>query len=173
MLSVKQGAIKYHFLSLWHDTTGDWTPVSQTIGEHSTHLLNGKENKLIRLGPCLIVLAFEMKLDSTIFRCFLLYILTKILESLKSKLWLVFKLCLTVYIIKGFRTTVFIFIVISTTFRSICPPTFFRCLSTSWTYTELRTTSFIESTGVTCSDSVCHNRVQVFSIPVCYSPVSL
>ena len=31
---------------------------------------------------------------------------------------------------------------------------------------ELRTTSFIESTGVTCSDSVSHNRVQVLSVPV-------
>ena len=31
---------------------------------------------------------------------------------------------------------------------------------------ELQTTSFIETTGVTCSDSVSHNRVQVFSIPV-------
>ena len=33
-------------------------------------------------------------------------------------------------------------------------------------YTELRTTSFIESTGVACSDSVNHNRVQVLRIPV-------
>ena len=41
-----------------------------------------------------------------------------------------------------------------------------RCLSNSGTYTELRTTSFIESTGVVCSDSVSHNRVQVLSIPV-------
>ena len=32
-------------------------------------------------------------------------------------------------------------------------------------------TSFIETTGVACSDSVCHNRVQVLSIPVFYSPV--
>ena len=31
---------------------------------------------------------------------------------------------------------------------------------------ELRTTSFIESTGVTCSDSVSYNWVQVLSIPV-------
>ena len=37
MLSVKQGGIKYHFLSLWYDSTGDWTPVSKTIGEHSPH----------------------------------------------------------------------------------------------------------------------------------------
>ena len=36
MLSVKQGGIKYHFLSLWYDSTWDWTPVSQAIGEHST-----------------------------------------------------------------------------------------------------------------------------------------
>ena len=31
---------------------------------------------------------------------------------------------------------------------------------------ELRTTSFIESTGVACSDPVSHNQVQVLSIPV-------
>ena len=31
---------------------------------------------------------------------------------------------------------------------------------------ELRTTSFIESTGVACSDSVSHNQVQVLSIPI-------
>ena len=39
-------------------------------------------------------------------------------------------------------------------------------VSNSGTYTELRTTSFIESTGVTCSDFVSPNRVQVLSIPV-------
>ena len=47
-------------------------------------------------------------------------------------------------------------------FLSICPPAFFRCLSNSVTYTELRITSFIESPRVTCSD----NWVQVLSIPV-------
>ena len=70
-----------------------------------------------------------------------------------------------IFIIKGFQTIVFIFIVISTTFRQICPPAFFRCLSNSGTFTELRTTSFIETTGVACSYSVSHNRVQVLSIP--------
>ena len=40
------------------------------------------------------------------------------------------------------------------------------CLSNSGTYTELQTTSFIESTEVACSDYVSHNRVQVLSIPV-------
>ena len=41
MLSGKQGGIKYHFLSLWYDSTGDRTPVARTIGERlSTHLAN-------------------------------------------------------------------------------------------------------------------------------------
>ena len=40
MLSVKQGGIKYQFLSLWYDSTWDWTPVSRTIGEHSNHYTN-------------------------------------------------------------------------------------------------------------------------------------
>ena len=34
MLSVKQGGIKCHFLSLWYDSTWDWTQVSRAIGEH-------------------------------------------------------------------------------------------------------------------------------------------
>ena len=37
LLSVKQGGIKYHFLSLWYGSTWDWTQVSQTIGKHSNH----------------------------------------------------------------------------------------------------------------------------------------
>ena len=36
MMSVKQGGIKYHFLSLLYDSTWDCTPVSRPIGEHST-----------------------------------------------------------------------------------------------------------------------------------------
>ena len=43
MLSVKQGGIKYHFLSLWYDSTWDWTQVSRAIGEHS----NPKANHLL------------------------------------------------------------------------------------------------------------------------------
>ena len=31
--SVKQGGIKYHFFSLWYDSTWDWTQVSRAIGE--------------------------------------------------------------------------------------------------------------------------------------------
>ena len=41
----------------------------------------------------------------------------------------------TKLIIKGFWTIVFIFIVIPTRFRLICPPAFFMCLSNSGTYT--------------------------------------
>ena len=77
-----------------------------------------------------------------------------------------------IFIIKGFQTIVFIFIVISTMCRPICPPAFFRCLSNLVTFTELRTTSFIESTGVVCSDFISHNRVQVLSILVLLFPCS-
>ena len=87
-------------------------------------------------------------------------------EKLEIIFWIQRKFDGVFFIIKGFRTIVFIFIVISTMFRSICPPAFFRCLSNPGTFTELRTTSFIESTGVACSDSVSHNQVQVLSIPV-------
>ena len=40
MPSVKQGGIKYHFLSLWYDSTWDWTQVSWAIGEHSNRKAN-------------------------------------------------------------------------------------------------------------------------------------
>ena len=39
MLSVKQGDT-YQFLSLWYDSTGDWTQVSRIITEHSNHYAN-------------------------------------------------------------------------------------------------------------------------------------
>ena len=45
MLSVKQGRITYHVLSLCYDST----PVSQTIGKDSNHYANG----LVRV--CLIL----------------------------------------------------------------------------------------------------------------------
>ena len=40
------------------------------------------------------------------------------------------------------------------------------CLLNLGTYTELQTTSFIESPGVVCSDFVNHNRIQVLRIPL-------
>ena len=42
-----------------------------------------------------------------------------------------------IFIIKGFRTIVFIFIVIFTTFQPICPLALFRCLLNSGTFMEL------------------------------------
>ena len=40
MLSVKQGVIKYHFLSLWYNSTWDWTQVSRAISKHCNHYAN-------------------------------------------------------------------------------------------------------------------------------------
>ena len=37
MLSVKHETIKYHLLSLWYDSTWDWTTVSRAIGKSSNH----------------------------------------------------------------------------------------------------------------------------------------
>ena len=44
MLSVKKGGIKYHFLSLWYDSTWDWTQVSGAISEHSNDYANVRYN---------------------------------------------------------------------------------------------------------------------------------
>ena len=35
------------FLSLWYDSTWDWTSVSWTIGKHSTHLTNDPVKKMV------------------------------------------------------------------------------------------------------------------------------
>ena len=40
ILIVKQVGIMYHFLSLWYDTTLDWTPFSRDIGEHFSRYTN-------------------------------------------------------------------------------------------------------------------------------------
>ena len=41
---IIQGGIKYHFLSLWYDSTWDWALVSWAIGEHFAHWPNDGEN---------------------------------------------------------------------------------------------------------------------------------
>ena len=38
MVIDKQGSIKYHFLSLWYDSTRDWTRIPRAIGEHFNYL---------------------------------------------------------------------------------------------------------------------------------------
>ena len=48
MLSVKLGDIKDHFLSLWYNSTWDWTLISRTINEHFTHYKLKKILKRIR-----------------------------------------------------------------------------------------------------------------------------
>ena len=55
MLSVKQGGIKYHFLSLWYDSTWDWTQVSRTIGEHFSLPLCYKKDFIYCIKPTLIL----------------------------------------------------------------------------------------------------------------------
>ena len=47
-------------------------------------------------------------------------------------------------------------------FWPICLPAFFRCLSNSETFTELRTMSFIESMGVASSESVSQRIVRTY-----------
>ena len=53
-----------------------------------------------------------------------------------------------IFIIKGFRTIVFIFIVISTTFRPICRLAFFRCLSNSGIFNKGHSSMFREGSQV-------------------------
>ena len=56
MLSVKQGGIKNHFLSLWYEATWDWTLVSRAIGECSTHKAN--EPVKLEIGPEAVKVVF-------------------------------------------------------------------------------------------------------------------
>ena len=54
--------------------------------------------------------------------------------------WVTPENSVTIFFIKIVRTVVFIFFVIFTTFRPMCPSTFFWCfMSNSGAYTELRT----------------------------------
>ena len=48
-MSFRQGSIKYHFLSLWYDSTCDWTQVYRDTGEHSNHYANNVEIQRICL----------------------------------------------------------------------------------------------------------------------------
>ena len=54
--SVKQGGIKYHFLSLWYDSTWDWTQVSRAIGEHSIKIFNVQNIAIIMVWFGLVTL---------------------------------------------------------------------------------------------------------------------
>ena len=56
MLSVKQGGIKYHFFSVWYESTWDWTDVSRAISEHSNHHDNVRYNDTVQLSPTIVSL---------------------------------------------------------------------------------------------------------------------
>ena len=50
-MSVKQGYIKYLFLSLWYDSTENWTPVSCDIDEHpASRMLYIEQKDLLTYG---------------------------------------------------------------------------------------------------------------------------
>ena len=50
MMSIKQGSIKYYFLSLWYDSTKDGTPVFRTIATH-THTHYAQTHKEVQINP--------------------------------------------------------------------------------------------------------------------------
>ena len=58
MLSVKQGDIKYHFLSLWYDSNWDWTPGSRAIGEYPINYY--KKVKLVNVVQATQRLPFQL-----------------------------------------------------------------------------------------------------------------
>ena len=62
MLSVKQGGIKYHFLSLWYDPTWDWTQVSRATGEHSNPHANVNHYSMIIVMNLLLVQSLNKKI---------------------------------------------------------------------------------------------------------------
>ena len=72
MLSVKQGSIKYHFLSLWYDSTCDWTQVFRAIGEYSDHYANvrckkqtNKKQKQKHLYGCMEISSDKQTISHT------------------------------------------------------------------------------------------------------------
>ena len=54
MLSVKQGVIKYHLLSLWYDMTWDWTQVSWAISKQIVY--NCDKNMIIIIIIIIIII---------------------------------------------------------------------------------------------------------------------
>ena len=58
-----------------------------------------------------------------------IYVCMHVCLSPSLSLYIYVCMYVCIFIIQRFRTIVFIFMVIFTTFRPICPPAFFRCLS--------------------------------------------
>ena len=64
MLSVKQGGIKYHFLSLWYDMIWDWTgPLANTLPARpmSGTLAENETNKYLGILEADTIKQIEMK----------------------------------------------------------------------------------------------------------------
>ena len=89
------------------------------------------------------------------------YICTYILYSLSKFL----RWSLLIFIIKGYCSIVFIFIVIFT-FRLICPPAFFSCLSNLGTFMKHWTTSFIESIAIRTGNPRGSNYILMFRFSI-------
>ena len=83
MLSVKQGGIKYHFLSLWYDSTWDRNQVSRAIGEHSNRQANVRYKKI----GFLEMPGIEPRASRTQSEIILLYLHYYIIET-DSNLWI-------------------------------------------------------------------------------------
>ena len=71
VLSAKQGGIKYHFLSLWYDSTWYCTQVSRAIGEHSnprpcTKIYKGHSCNLNLSYKCVAILFKKFTLLKTL-----------------------------------------------------------------------------------------------------------
>ena len=92
MLSVKQGSIKYPFLSLWCDSTWDWTQVSRAIDEHSNHHANVR---------------YKSWKDQPKFNIFSCMILTECSLALSQKSTMFFQLMSTRHFLKRFSCTHF------------------------------------------------------------------
>ena len=138
----------------WHTSVG-WlakTYIRQLCLDTGYHLeglprtvADSDESKERVKGICAVCIPWWWWKVKGILKCFLKRKTSNFVHIFINSLSKFLRWSLMIFIMKGFQTIVFIFIVISTTFRLICPLAFFRCLSNSGTYTELRTTSFIES----------------------------
>ena len=68
------------FLRLWNDSTWDWTPVSQGIGEHSTHKISEPVNCIKHWQITCFVIRYSVNLSGSEWK---LTLFTR--EGIKSK----------------------------------------------------------------------------------------
>ena len=80
MLSVKQGGIKYHFLSLWYDPTWDWTQVSRPTDKMKRSFFQAAVTSILLYGCTTWTLTkrLEKKLDGNY---------TRMLRAILNKSW--------------------------------------------------------------------------------------